>query len=100
MRDDRAPVEPIDGPPAGRADDAPTPSPRRSYRVLVRERSGSQGARVVDVQLQVRRKGALVWAQTFSDPMLARELEDRLDRDLDELDDATFRRTHRVTSDR
>jgi hypothetical protein len=32
--------------------------------------------------------------------MLARELEDRLDRDLDELDDATFRRTHRVTSDR
>lgn len=76
------------------------PSPRRSFRVLVRERDGSHGGRVIDVQLQVRRTGALVWAQTFSDPGLARELEDRLDRDLDELDDSAFRRAHRVTSSR
>lgn len=76
------------------------PSPRRTFRVLVRERDGSHGGRVIDVQLQVRRTGALVWAQTFSDPELARELEDRLDRDLDELDDRAFRRAHRVTSSR
>jgi hypothetical protein len=75
------------------------PSPRQTFRVLVRERSGSQGSRVVDVQLQVRRTGALVWAQTFSDPALARELEDRLQRDMDELDDPEFRRAHRVQSD-
>ncbi len=81
------------GPAAG-------PSPRRSFRVLVRERGGSDGAQVIDVQLQVRRTGALVWAQTFSDPELARELEEQLDRDLDELDEAAFRRAHRVTSDR
>ena len=76
------------------------PSPRRTFRVLVRERTGSQGGRVIDVQLQVRRTGALVWAQTFSDPSLARELEERLDRDLDELDEEAFRRAHRVTSAR
>jgi len=84
----------------GRADDGPTPSPRRSFRVLVREGSGSQGSRVVDVQLQVRRTGALVWAKTFSDPALAHALQEQLDRDLDELDEPAFRRTHRVTSDR
>jgi hypothetical protein len=75
-------------------------SPRRSFRVLVRERSGSQGGRVIDVQLQVRRTGALVWAQTFSDPELARALEEQLERDMDELDEAAFRRAHRVTSSR
>jgi hypothetical protein len=75
------------------------PSPRRSFKVLVRERGGSQGGRVVDVQLQVRRTGALVWAQTFSDPALARELEEQLERDLDQLDEEAFRRAHRVTSD-
>jgi hypothetical protein len=75
-----------------------TPSPRRSFRVLVRERGGSQQGRVVDVQLQVRRTGALVWAQTFSDPEQASTLEEQLERDLDELDDETFRRTHRVPS--
>jgi hypothetical protein len=76
------------------------PSPRRTFRVLVRERSGSQGGRVIDVQLQVRRTGTLVWAQTFSDPDLARELEEQLERDLDELDEPAFRRAHRVTSAR
>ena len=73
-------------------------SPRRHFRVLVRERAGSQGGRVIDVQLQVRSTGAIVWAQTFSDHGLARELEERLDHDMDELDLAAFRRAHRVTS--
>ena len=73
-------------------------SPRRSFRVLVRERGGSQGGRVIDVQLQVRRTGAIVWAQTFSDPALARELEDQLEHDMDTLDEEAFRRAHRVTS--
>jgi hypothetical protein len=75
-------------------------SPRRAFRVLVRERSGSQGGRIVDVQLQVRATGALVWAQSFSDHAQARELEERLERDLDELDEESFRRAHRVTSAR
>jgi hypothetical protein len=74
-------------------------SPRRLFRVLVRERGGSQGSRVVDVQLQVRRSGAIVWAHTFSDPALARELQDRIEQDMDELDVAAFRRAHRVPSD-
>jgi hypothetical protein len=86
----------IEGPAGPRA---AAPSPRRSFKVLVRERGGSQGGRVIDVQLQVRRTGALVWAQTFSDPALARELEEQLERDLDELDEVAFRRAHRVTSD-
>lgn len=73
-------------------------SPRRHFRVLVRERAGAQDGRVIDVQLQVRSSGALVWAQTFSDHALARELEERLERDMDELDLEAFRRTHRVTS--
>ncbi len=90
-----------DGSASGVAQERPDgPSPRRSYKVLVRERGGSQGGRVIDIQLQVRRTGALVWAQTFSDPALARELEEQLERDLDELDEETFRRTHRVTSSR
>ncbi len=72
--------------------------PRRSFRVLTRQRIGSQDGEVIDVQLQVRRTGALVWAQTFSDPEQARELEERLERDLDELDDEAFRRAHRVPS--
>lgn len=73
-------------------------TPRRHFRVLVRERAGAQGGRVIDVQLQVRSTGALVWAQSFSDHALARELEERLERDLDELDLAAFRQAHRVTS--
>lgn len=81
------------------AGDAPTPSPRRSFRVLVRDRAGSQGGRVIDIQLQVRRTGAIVWAQTFSDPSAARELESQLERDMDVLDEQAFRRAHRVPSD-
>lgn len=76
-----------------------SPSARQAFRVLVRERNGSHGGRVIDVQLQVRRTGALAWAQTFSDPSLARELEAELERDMDEMDEADFRRAHRVMSD-
>ena len=84
---------------ASQADGRPAPSPRRSFRVLQRVRDGSQGGTVIDVQLQVRRTGALVWAQTFSDPGQAAELVARLEADLDGLDDPTFRRTHRVPAD-
>jgi hypothetical protein len=73
-------------------------SPRRTFRVLTRQRIGSQGGEVIDVQLQVRHTGALVSAQTFSDPAQARELEELLERDLDELDDEAFLRAHRVPS--
>jgi len=95
-----SPAEPGQGPDvlSGSGDGQPAPSPRRTFRVLVRERGGSQQGRVVDVQLQVRATGALVWAQTFSDPAQARELEKQLERDLDELDEPSFRRAHRVPS--
>jgi hypothetical protein len=81
-------------------DQSDTSSPRQHFRVLVRDRAGAQGSRVVDVQLQLRRSGAIVWAYTFSDKALAAELQDRLERDLDELDVESFRRAHRVSSDR
>lgn len=68
-------------------------TPRRSFRVLVRERSDSQGGRVVNVPFHVRHTDDRVGAQTFSDPAQARELEEQLDRDLDE---ENFRRAHRV----
>lgn len=74
------------------------PSPRRSFRVLQRVREVGQGGTVVDVQLQLRRTGALAWAYTFSDPAQAEELVARVERDLDELDDAEFRRVHRVAA--
>lgn len=73
-----------------------TPSPRRSFRVLRRVRDIGPDGTVVDVQLQVRRTGALVWAHTFSDPTAADELVTRIERDLDDLDDEAFRRAHRV----
>jgi hypothetical protein len=76
-----------------------SPSPRRSFRVLQRVRSVGPAGPVIDVQLQLRRTGALVWAHTFSDPAQADELVARIERDLDELDDAAFRRAHRVPAD-
>jgi hypothetical protein len=75
------------------------PSPRGSFRVLTRQRPGSQGSEVADVQLPVHRTGGLVRAQTFSDPVQARELEQRIAHDLDTLDDEAFRRAHLVPSD-
>jgi hypothetical protein len=78
--------------------EAPAVTPRQAFRILTRQRFGSQGGEVIDVQLQVRRTGALVWAQTFSDHEQARAFEERLEQDLDELDDEAFRRAHRVPS--
>jgi hypothetical protein len=71
-------------------------SPRQDFRVLTRRRGGYDGAVMYDVQLQVASTGALVWAQTFSDEDQAHEFESQLDRDLDELDDAAFRRKYGV----
>lgn len=70
--------------------------PRRDFRVLTRRRGGYDGAVMIDVQLQVAATGAMVWAQTFSDEAQAEAFESQLDRDLDELDDAAFRRKYSV----
>jgi hypothetical protein len=71
---------------------------RRSFRVLTRTRGGYNGATMYDVQLQAVATGKMLWAQTFTDREQASAFEARLDHDLDELDDATFRRTHGVPS--
>ena len=85
-----------------RDDEAPVTSEtaRRAFRVRVQRRATPAGALFVDVQLESRASGRMVWAWTFSDPTLADELERELDRDLDALDEHAFRRRHRVTSDR
>ena len=70
--------------------------PRKDFRVLTRRRGGYDGAVMFDVQLQVVATGALVWAQTFSDEAQADAFETQLDGDLDELDDAAFRRKYGV----
>jgi hypothetical protein len=64
--------------------------------VLTRRRDGSQGAEMVDVQLQRADTGAIVWAQSFSDPEQADAFERQLDSDLDDLDEAEFRRRYGV----
>ena len=51
-----------------------------------------------DVQLQIAATGNLVWAQTFTDREQAEQYEQRLDLDLDELDEQAFRRKYNVTS--
>lgn len=76
----------------------PTRSPRHDFRVLTRTRSGYDGAVMFDVQLQVAATGNLVWAQTFTDREQAEQYEQRLDHDLDELDEQSFRRKYNVTS--
>ena len=73
-------------------------SPRRNYRVLTRTRGGYNGSTMYDVQLQVAATGNLVWAQTFTDREQAEQYEQRLDNDLDELDELDFRRKYNVTS--
>lgn len=73
-------------------------SPRRDFRVLTRRRTGYEGALIVDIQLQIAATGALVWSRSFSDERQADEFERELDRDLDGMDDATFRRTYGVPS--
>jgi hypothetical protein len=71
-------------------------SPRKDFRVLTRRRGGYDGGLMCDVQLQVAATGALVWSQTFSDAEQADAFEAQLDTDLDELDDAAFRRKYGV----
>ncbi|HWB72213.1 MAG TPA: hypothetical protein VG452_08340 [Egibacteraceae bacterium] len=70
-------------------------SARRHFRVLTRVRGGYNGT-MFDVQLQSLVSGGLVWAQTFTDEKQARTFERALEDDLDELDDAAFRRKHSV----
>lgn len=71
---------------------------RRAFRVLTRRRGGYNGATMFDVQLQALSSGNLLWAQTFTDQAEADAFQAQIDRDLDELDDASFRRKHGVPS--
>jgi hypothetical protein len=71
---------------------------RRAFRVLTRTRGGYNGATMYDVQLQAAATGNLLWAQTFTDAQQASEFEAKVDRDLNELDDAAFRRKYSVPS--
>ena len=66
--------------------------------MLTRTRGGYNGSTMYDVQLQSAASGNLVWAQTFTKRDEAEEFEQRLDADLDELDDSAFRRKYNVTS--
>ena len=66
--------------------------------MLTRTRGGYNGSTMYDVQLQSSMSGNLVWAQTFTNRSEAEEFEQRLDADLDELDDIAFRRKYNVTS--
>lgn len=70
--------------------------PRQLFRVTTRTRSGYDGATLYDVQLVVSASGAMVWAQTFTDPAQAEQLLETLERDLDTLDVETFRRRYTV----
>lgn len=73
-------------------------SPRRHFRVLTRVRGGYNGSTMYDVQLQSAATGNLLWAQTFTDREQAEQFESALDQDMDDLDDAGFRRKYNVTS--
>lgn len=73
-------------------------SPRHTFRVLTRTRTGYDGAVMYDVQLQVVASGALVWAQTFSDEQEAEQYREDVESDLDELDDGEFRTKWSVPS--
>jgi hypothetical protein len=73
-------------------------SPRHDFRVLTRTRGGYDGGVMYDVQLQVAATGALVWAQTFSDQEQADAFETTLSDDLEQLDQAEFRRKYSVPS--
>lgn len=73
-------------------------SPRHTFRVLTRTRTGYDGAVMHDVQLQVVASGAIVWAQTFTDEQEAEDYRTEVEQDLDDLDDAGFRRKWSVPS--
>lgn len=51
-----------------------------------------------DVQLQSTASGSLLWAQTFTDHEQATSFESALESDLDDLEDADFRRKYGVPS--
>jgi len=72
---------------------------RRYFRALTRTRGGYNGSMMYDIQLQSVVSGQLLWAQTFTHQDQALEFEAALQADLDELDDATFRRKYGVPSD-
>lgn len=83
----------------GRPAVTPEPtSPRHNFRILTRTRTGYDGAVMYDVQLQVVSTGALIWAQTFSDEQEAEEYRAEVEDDLNDLDDAEFRRRWSVPS--
>lgn len=71
---------------------------RRSFRALTRTRGGYNGSMMYDVQLQSVASGQLLWSQTFTHQDQATEFETTLQADLDELDDAAFRRKYSVPS--
>lgn len=71
---------------------------RRSFRALTRTRGGYNGSMMYDVQLQSVASGQLLWSQTFTHRDQATEFETALQADLDDLDDAAFRRKYSVPS--
>jgi hypothetical protein len=71
--------------------------PRDHFRVL-RAQRGGYDAVMFDVQLQVVRTGALVWAQSFSDERQADDFYEVVAADLDELEMAAFRSKYGVPS--
>jgi hypothetical protein len=73
-------------------------SARRHFRVLTRTRGGYNGSTMYDVQLQAASTGGLLWSQTFTDAGQAKDYESALSDDLDDLDDAAFRRKYSVPS--
>ncbi len=72
-------------------------APRELFRALTRYRTGYDGV-IYDVQLQVIRTGALLWAQSFSDEQQAQEFTSKLEDDLEHLDLPTFRSRYGVPS--
>lgn len=71
---------------------------RRNFRALTRTRGGYNDSMMYDVQLQSVTSGQLLWAQTFTHQEQAETFEETLERDLDELDDAEFRRKYGIPS--
>ncbi len=71
---------------------------RRDFRIHTQQRGGYQGAVMHDVQLILSETGAMIWAQTFTDPEQAGDFLDRLESDLDELDTVAFRERYSVPS--
>lgn len=71
---------------------------RRYFRALTRTRGGYNGSLMYDVQLQSVASGQLLWSQTFTHQEQAAEFETALEADLDDMDDADFRRKYGVPS--